>query len=113
MDKQIVFTEKNKALLLDVGSQPLGENQVRVKTAFSTISNGTERANLVGDPCVSIYSSPTDEVVFPRYVGYSASGTVVECGAGVTELQVGDRVAMSWTKHRSYNNKLANSPLYL
>ena len=103
MDKQIVFTEKNKALLLDVGSQPLGENQVRVKTAFSTISNGTERANLIADPCVSIYSSPTDEVVFPRYVGYSASGTVVECGAGVTELQVGDRVAMSWTKHRSYN----------
>ena len=42
MDKQIVFVEKNKAELLNVESQPLGENQVRVKTVFSTISNGTE-----------------------------------------------------------------------
>lgn len=35
MDKQIVFTEKNKAELLDVESQALGDYDVRVKTLFS------------------------------------------------------------------------------
>ena len=54
MDKQIVFVEKNKAELLDVESQTLRPNQVRVKTVFSTISNGTERANLTGNPTVGI-----------------------------------------------------------
>ena len=103
MDKQIVFVEKNKAELLDVESQTLGANQVRVKTVFSTISNGTEKANIMGDPMVSIYSKDTDEVVFPRYVGYSTSGIVVEKGENVKQLEIGDAVAMSWTKHRSYN----------
>lgn len=103
MDKQIVFIEKNKAKLLDVEGQPLGANQVRVKTLFSTISNGTEKANLTGDPLVSIYAKDTDEVVFPRYVGYSTSGVVVEKGEAVESINLGDSVAMSWTKHRSYN----------
>ena len=97
MDKQIVFVEKNKAELLDVESQTLGANQVRVKTVFSTISNGTEKANIMGDPMVSIYSKDTDEVVFPRYVGYSTSGIVVEKGENVKQLEIGDAVAMSWT----------------
>ncbi|MBQ4629760.1 MAG: zinc-binding dehydrogenase [Clostridia bacterium] len=103
MDKQIVFTEKNKAQLLDVESQILGDNQVRVKTCFSTISNGTERANLTGDPVVSIYSKETDEAKFPRVVGYSTSGIVVEKGKNVASVEIGDKVAMYWTTHRSYN----------
>ena len=103
MDKQIVFTQKNTAKLLDVEPQSLGANQVRVKTLFSTISNGTERANLTGDSVVSIHSNPDDKAVFPRFVGYSTSGVVVEKGADVKTLEVGDRVAMYWTKHRSYN----------
>lgn len=103
MDKQIVFTQKNKAEFLDVQSQKLGANQVRVKTMFSTISNGTEKANLMGDPAINIYAKPTDEAVFPRCVGYSTSGIVVEKGEKVTTLEVGDKVAMYWTTHRSYN----------
>ena len=67
MDKQIVFVEKNKAELLDVESQTLRPNQVRVKTVFSTISNGTERANLTGNPTVGINTKPTAEAVFPRF----------------------------------------------
>lgn len=103
MDKQIVFLEKNRAELLNVESQPLRENQVRVKTVFSTISNGTEKANIVGDPVVSICSKSDDKVVFPRYVGYSTSGIIVEKGVNVKNLDIGDRVAMYWTTHRSYN----------
>ena len=103
MDKQIVFVEKNKAELLNVESQTLNANQVRVKTVFSTISNGTERANLTGNPTVGINTKPTDEAVFPRFTGYSTSGIVVEKGEAVKSLEIGDRVAMYWTTHRSYN----------
>lgn len=103
MDKQIIFTQKNKAEFLEVESQPLGENQVRVQTLFSTISNGTEKANFIGESAVSVFSKDTDEVSFPRYVGYSTSGIVVEKGKNVTTLEIGDKVAMYWTTHRSYN----------
>lgn len=103
MEKQILFTEKNKAELLDVESVALKPNQVRVKTVFSTISNGTERANITGNPSVSIESNPDSAVVFPRFSGYSASGIVVEKGEAVKSLEIGDRVAVYWSLHRTYN----------
>ena len=103
MEKQIVFVEKNKAEMLDVEKQTLKSNQVRVKTVFSTISNGTEKANITGDPMICPSATPDDEIVFPRMLGYSTSGIVVEKGENVKSLEIGDRVAMYWTHHRSYN----------
>ena len=103
VDKQIVFVEKDKAELLEVESQTLGANQVRVKTIFSTISNGTERANITGNPTVGINIKPGSQAVFPRVSGYSTSGIVVEKGENVNSLEIGDRVAMYWTAHRSFN----------
>lgn len=44
--KQIVFTEKNTAKLLDVEERDPKENEVVVKTMVSTISCATERANI-------------------------------------------------------------------
>ena len=78
--KQIVFTAPWVAELLDCSDATLGADQVRVQTVISTISNGTERANLVGD--VNINSTkPADAVAkFPRTVGYSSSGIVLEIG---------------------------------
>ena len=102
MDKQIVFTGKNRAELLDVESQSLGDNQVRVKTVYSTISNGTEKANITGETAISVISK-SDVATFPRVLGYSTSGVVVEKGASVKSLEIGDRVAMCWTTHRNYN----------
>ena len=49
MNKQIVFTEINKAELLDTKMVSPLANQVKVKTMFSTISNGTEKANISGN----------------------------------------------------------------
>ncbi len=103
MDKQIIFVEKNKAELLDVDSKPMGSNQVRVKTVYSTISNGTEKANLIADSALSPSSNPNKKPVFPRFLGYSTSGIVVEKGEDVKTLEIGDRVAMYNTTHRSYN----------
>ena len=48
MDKQIVFTDVNTAELLDVESQVLGENQVRVKTMFSILNFGKSTLNILG-----------------------------------------------------------------
>lgn len=103
MDKQIIFTQKNRAELLDVEPQQLPDDHVRVKTIFGTISNGTEKANITGEPRNGIFAKETDEVIFPRYGGYSTSGIVVEKGKNVTSFEIGDRVAMAWTSHRSHN----------
>lgn len=103
MDKQIVFTAVNTAELLDVESKELSDNAVRVKTLVSTVSSGTERANITGESAVSIHSEPSPKAVFPRYSGYSSSGIVTEKGKNVAGLEIGDRVAMCWSEHRSYN----------
>lgn len=98
--KQIVFTKINRAELLEREIKPLAPDRVLVKTAFTTISSGTERANITGDPNVSVFS--TDTVAkFPRYCGYSASGVVLETGSEVRSVKPGDHVALSWSHHAS------------
>lgn len=103
MNRQIVFTEINKAELLDTKMVSPLANQVKVKTIFSTISNGTEKANITGDTTVSLYSIQGEPAVFPRFSGYSSSGIVVEKGEDVKGLEIGDRVAMYWSAHKEYN----------
>lgn len=99
MRKSIVFTQAYRAELIEEPVPEPGEGQALVRLAVSTISSGTERANLVGDCNVSIGGAPTDRAVFPRRGGYSSSGTVIRVGAGVTDFAPGDRVALSWTTH--------------
>ena len=103
--KQIIFTEPNVAKLLEREIGEIGACDVLVKTAFSTISAGTERANLVGDLNVDPCSRPKpgDVPSFPRTVGYCSSGTVVKVGDNVKNFKVGDRVIGAWSKHSSYN----------
>lgn len=97
--QQIIFTEINHAELVTKDIEELGDGDVRVKLAVSTISAGTERANITGDPSVSGPRPP--QVSFPRTSGYSAAGTVIEVGANVTSVKVGDRVIVSWGTHSS------------
>lgn len=99
--KQIVFTEKNKAELLTVDAKEPAANEVMVETAISTISCGTERANITGDPNVNARGA--SEVVFPRTSGYNSAGVVVKKGADVKSVDIGDRVIVYWGQHKSYN----------
>lgn len=100
--KEIVFTKPCVAEILEKEIGLPAANEVQIKLAVSTISSGTERANLVGDP--NIGPNATGEIVFPRRGGYSSSGVVTQVGENVTEFKVGDRVAMSWTTHSQYVN---------
>jgi len=100
-NKQIIFTAPGIAELQDVALPTPREHEVLVKTAVSTVSAGTERSIVTGDPNVSIYST-SEEVHFPRQSGYSSSGTVVAVGSAVTSVGVGDRVAVYWGCHALY-----------
>jgi threonine dehydrogenase-like Zn-dependent dehydrogenase len=101
--KQIVFTDINKAELLDVECRNPEQDEVIVKMDFSTISQGTERANITGDLNTHAFKpQPSGKPVFPRFAGYSNSGIVHSVGRNVTEFKVGDRVAGWWGSHKSY-----------
>ena len=96
----IIFTAPCVAELVEKEMPHVGAGQVLLKNVITTISAGTERANLIGDPNVRGTQAP--EVKFPRQSGYSAGAVVEAVGEGVTRVKVGDRVAASWTKHAQY-----------
>ena len=99
MNKSIVFTAPGVAEVLDEKMPTVEKGTVIIKLLRSTISAGTERANLVGDPNVTI----SDNIVpFPRRGGYSSVGIVTEIGDEVKTVSVGDRVGISWSTHSAY-----------
>ena len=100
VNKNIVFVSPGEARIVEKAMPALTERQVLVKLVRSSISSGTERANLVGDPNVSPKVGAV--VPFPRQSGYSSAGVVVAVGDAVTSIKIGDRVACSWSKHAQY-----------
>ena len=102
MNRNIIFTKKDTAELVEKPMPEVGQGKVRVKLVRSTVSSGTERANVTGCNVVSIWDPPDAPVVWPRQSGYSSSGVVDAVGEGVASVKPGDRVAMSWTLHSEY-----------
>lgn len=111
--KQIVFTEPYKAELLDAECLPPSDCEVTVELDFSAISTGTERANFIGLRN-NTKDSEDNAAIFPRYVGYSSAGTVTAVGSAVTDLAVGDKVAVFWGVHKKHltipRNKVIKLP---
>lgn len=101
--KRIVFTKPNTAELLSDEIDLPKADQVQVVTEISTVSSGTERANISGDLNISTLERKT-EAVFPRYAGYSSAGKVLRVGENVKNLKPGDRVAMFWSSHSQFQN---------
>ena len=104
-NKGIIFTKRNTAELLDAPMPEPAVGEVLVRLVRSTISSGTERANVTGVPdnATGIYQTcPDGQVTWPRRGGYSSAGIVEATGAGVKSVKAGDRVAMSWTTHQHY-----------
>ncbi|MBO0778866.1 MAG: zinc-binding dehydrogenase [Ktedonobacteraceae bacterium] len=72
-----------------------GENEVLVRTRAGAISMGTELPHYRG---ISRTSKPRP---YPYMTGYESLGIVIERGAAVSELQMGQRV-VSFYGHRSH-----------
>ena len=102
-NSSIVFTAPNVAEVLECPLPSPGPGQVLVRSVRTCISSGTERANLTGDPVVGPNLPNDAKAVFPRCLGYSASGVVEAVGEGVESVKPGDRVAASWTQHKAFN----------
>ena len=105
VNRNIVFTRKDTAEIVDRPMPVAKAGEVVVRLVRSCISSGTERANVTGVPdnATGIFNTyPDDRVTWPRQGGYSTSGVVESVGEGVTSVKAGDRVAMSWTVHSNF-----------
>lgn len=102
--KRIVFTKPNTAELLDYKIGEPKEYEVQVALMVSTISSGTERANLMGSTTIAWSRPEAEKPVFPRYNGYSSAGVITKLGKEVSGFTVGDRVALSWSTHSQLLN---------
>ena len=105
--KRITFVAPCEVALENIAVCEPAADEVQVRLEFSTISSGTERANLTGDANVSCVGVP--EVKFPRYAGYSSAGVVLAVGSDVTNVKVGDRVALCWSTHSAVQNAKAQN----
>lgn len=110
-NKQIIFTAPNTAELVDVPTREPGEFDVLVDIAYSTISPGTERANITGNMNIAPGKDAAHTHGFPRTLGYSAAGTVIKVGSRVTRVKVGDRVVVCFGVHTKYSLVNENSAI--
>ena len=98
---RIQFPAINEAELIEENIGEPGPDQVIVKTAVSTVSPGTERANITGDP--NTHGPGPSVVDFPRSCGYSSAGIVYKVGSNVKSVAPGDRAIVYWGNHTDYN----------
>lgn len=105
-NRHITFTAPGIAELRTEETHTPGPGEVLIKTVCSTVSSGTERANLSGNPNVSTAKELPDMTkYFPRRLGYSSAGVVEAVGEGVKSVKPGDRAAVSWGTHSLYQIK--------
>jgi 2-desacetyl-2-hydroxyethyl bacteriochlorophyllide A dehydrogenase len=88
---RVVFTAPRQVVLEEREFASPGPGQALLQTECTLISTGTELTALTGDfPPNSRWSA---YIQFPTGIGYSSVATVLEVGAGVERVKVGDRVA--------------------
>ncbi|MDW8029892.1 MAG: zinc-binding alcohol dehydrogenase [Armatimonadota bacterium] len=98
---RVVWTEPGVVKVEEWELPQVSDRHVLVKTHFTLISPGTERAFLLHLP-----NTPS---TFPQYPGYCAVGQVVEVGEQVRGLKVGDRVV--WAGKHSAHALVAEDAL--
>jgi threonine dehydrogenase-like Zn-dependent dehydrogenase len=96
---------------------PLGPQEVRIRTLFSGVSAGTELSQFRGtnpfmhrrfDEAQRLFlAAEAPSWPYPvRNLGYEEVGEIVELGAEVSDLAVGDRVFGTWG-HRTHHQATA------
>jgi 2-desacetyl-2-hydroxyethyl bacteriochlorophyllide A dehydrogenase len=98
----VVFPEPKRVEIREMELPDVGPGQVGIRTAFSGVSQGTERWSLTGryghyDHDYSLY--------FPCSPGYQAAGVVDEVGADVDAFAVGDHVFTMGTQFADPDHK--------
>jgi predicted dehydrogenase/D-arabinose 1-dehydrogenase-like Zn-dependent alcohol dehydrogenase len=117
--------------LIDTPIPRVKDNHVIVETLYSAVSAGTERGliafgskNLIQkakerpdqvkkvlekmstDGILTTIDAAFTRLKEPMPLGYSGVGKVIECGRGVTEVEVGDLVAMAGQAYHSEVNRV-------
>ena len=92
--KLVIFTEPGKTELQSRELAAVAEDQVLVRTDFTVVSGGTERAYLLG--------MNNTAQRFPTAIGYCGIGHVLEVGPLVSDLVPGDRVLIYHGFHATH-----------
>lgn len=105
---RIEFESVGNAVLKAFEVPRLADDEVLVKTDYSVVSAGTERANLMGMPNTETGGEGGG---FPHQPGYCGAGRIVVAGSAVASLKIGDRVVIASGGHRSHLVKKAQTVL--
>jgi threonine dehydrogenase-like Zn-dependent dehydrogenase len=106
-ERGLMLTAVRQLAFEELSVNPLGPNEVRIRTLFSGISAGTELSQYRGtspfmnrqwDLANRVFrDAETPSWSFPvRNLGYEEAGEIVETGAAVTRVKPGDRVFGTW-----------------
>ncbi|MFO7633081.1 MAG: zinc-binding dehydrogenase, partial [Caldilinea sp.] len=113
MSQVVVFIEPQRLTIEEVADRSLAEHEVRLRTLYSGISAGTELTAYRGsNPYLHKHWDETRRLFVPdaetslRFpvvgFGYEECGEVIELGAAVTKVRLGDRIYGTWG-HRTHH----------
>ncbi|QSQ07956.1 Myo-inositol 2-dehydrogenase [Koleobacter methoxysyntrophicus] len=131
MKQLFLMVNDGSVKLIDTPIPRVKDNHVIVETLYSAVSAGTERGliafgskNLIQkakerpdqvrkvlekmstDGILTTIDAAFTRLKEPMPLGYSGVGKVIECGRGVTEVEVGDLVAMAGQAFHSEINRV-------
>lgn len=102
----VVFPDSNTVEIQKRDVPDYAADEVLIETSYTVVSTGTELATLAGD---FIEESDSEGYYsFPFVPGYNNVGTVVDVGADVDGVAVGDRIA-TYTAHAQYTSAPADA----
>ncbi len=131
MKQLFLMVNDGSVELIETPAPKVKTNYVIVETLYSTISSGTERGlasfgskNLLQkakerpdqvkqvidkmstDGILTTIDAAFNKLKEPFPIGYSGVGRVIECGKGITDIDVGDLVAMAGQAYHSEINRV-------
>jgi len=95
--KEIQFVAPGKAALVERELPRMNENEVLIKTLYTVVSAGTEKANVLDLPNTAAYGR------WPKVEGYAGIGIVEKIGSQVTKVAEGDRVLVYHGTHAQFS----------
>lgn len=136
MKQLFLMVNDGSVKLIDTPAPTVKDNYAIIETEYTVVSAGTERSltsfggkNLIQkamerpdqvkkvmekmstDGIMTTVESAFTRLAEPMPMGYSGVGIVKACGRGVTEITVGDRVAMVGTAYHSEINRINKNML--